>query len=185
MVAVSVVVAGVPVRAGEPSGLGAEARTQGVDELLRQLASAEDEAAAAAIRARLQALWMTSGSVTADLLNVRAVQALRSGESGLALDLLDAAIVAAPPWPGGRHGRALLHIGRGELRAAVGDLEAALSLEPRHLPSLSALAALHEASAHKAEALKLLRRAAALDPRDELLARRVETLTVEVEGREL
>lgn len=156
-----------------------------LDTMLELLAKAPDPASAAAARERVLALWDVSGSATADLLEVRAGQALAAHDTSLALDLLDAAIVVAPQWPGGRHGRAAVHLLRNETWPAIADLQAVLALEPRHFPALTMLSMVMEQIDRKREALELLRRAVAIDPQAEGLSARLKDLTIEVEGREL
>lgn len=159
--------------------------TRNLDAMLELLARAPDAASAAAARVRVLAMWDASGSATADLLQSRAEQALAARDTALALDLLDAAIVVAPKWPGGRHGRAALHVLRNEYGPAIADLRGVLALEPRHFPALIMLSSLLEQVDRKREALDLLRRAAVLDPHGEGLSERLSRLTIEVEGREL
>ncbi|MCE1237440.1 MAG: hypothetical protein LWW93_13915 [Hyphomicrobiales bacterium] len=153
--------------------------------LVGALARAETPEAAAAIRRRLIRLRMRSDSATASLLVSRAAAARLAGDDGLALDLLDAAIVIAPEWAGVRHLRGAIHLARGAQAAAAADLAAAARLDPSDATTLALLARLREAAGDKAAALALLRRAAAADPQFPGLADAVEALSVEVEGQPL
>jgi len=168
-----------------PATAEAPAARRNLDAMLDLLARAPDAESAAAARTRVLAFWDTSGSATADLLQARAERALAARDTALALDLLDAAIVVAPKWPGGRHGRAALHILRNEYGPAIADLQSVLTLEPRHFPALIMLSSVFEQIDRKREALELLRRAAVIDPHGIGLKERLERLTTEVEGREL
>lgn len=163
------------VRGEEPS----------LDAFFAALATAPDDASAARARGRIEARWNASGSVTADLLSARAATAAHAGDRALALDLLDAVIVVAPTWANAHHHRALLNIARDDFGHAAADLAETLRLEPRHIGAMTTAVALAEASGRKAEALKWLRRLAAIDPRNPGLGARLERLTIEVEGREL
>lgn len=156
-----------------------------VEDLLEGLASAPDEATAAGLRKRIEAMWMASGSATADLLALRAAALSAHGDPGAAADLLDAAMVLAPDWASGHWARAVVRAIGGARAGARVDLQAAIRLEPRHFPALTALASVMLQEGRPAEALALLRRAAAVDPRDADRAALIERLTLEVEGREL
>lgn len=160
-------------------------RLENIDSALAGLAEAADATAAAVARARVAALWHVSGSDTANLLEARAEAAVKAGDIGLAMDLLDAAIVVAPRWPAAVHERAVLHLLREETGPAIADLRTVLALEPRYFPALSMLSAVMESLERKAEALALLKQAMALDPHGEDYAERLRRLTLEVEGREL
>lgn len=156
-----------------------------LDRLFGLLATAPDAETAAEARTRIRALWAQSGSDTADLLSSRASRAVVEGDTRLAVDLLDAALVLAPDWASGRHRRAVVHLMRREFGPAVGDLEASLRLEPRQFEAMFTLAGLLEGLGRKTEALEQLRAAAALDPRAPGLGAWLDRLTIEVEGREL
>jgi Tfp pilus assembly protein PilF len=65
------------------------------------------------------------------------------------------------------------------------DLDRALQAEPRDFLAMSALAELLRAKKQDAPALDLLRRALALDPRNESLREETEELRRQVEGREI
>lgn len=156
-----------------------------LDTWFAALAAAPDDLAAARLRGRIEAAWKTAGGATAGLLSTRAVIAAHAGDRGLALDLLDAAIVVAPNWADARHQRALIRFAGGDAGRAAVDLAEALRLEPRHLGAIAGLAAVSEATGRKAEALNWLRRLATLDPRNPGLGGRIERLSIEVEGRDL
>ena len=172
-------------RAPEPAAKPAESPAETIDRALAGLAAAPDAASAAPLRALALSRWRVSGSPTADLLITRAEAAVAGGDTGLASDLFDAAIVVAPTFVAALHERAVIHLLREETTAAIGDLRAVLVLEPRHFPALSMLSALMESLDRKGEALDLLRRAAAIDPHGEGTEERLKRLVVEVEGREL
>jgi tetratricopeptide (TPR) repeat protein len=163
----------------------AEVTPDPIDSALAVLADRPTPAVAAATRARLEALWNRSGSDAADLLMRRAGRLVEVDEQRAAFGLLDAAVALTPGWAEGRRRRAMLRLSHGQPEAAQTDLEAALRAEPRHFPSMSLLAAVHEVRGNRAAALDWLRRAAALDPTDTVLGDRLKALAIEVEGRDI
>jgi tetratricopeptide (TPR) repeat protein len=174
-----------PERSDEDPPTG-QPTSRSLDFYFSALAAARDDTSAKRARDRITVHWKRSGSDTADLLSARATAALHFGDRALALDLVDAAIVVAPHWPNARFHRAAIHLSRHDIDRAVADLSATLMMEPRHLDAMAALAAILETADRKPEALKWLRRLAALDPRNPAVAAdHMERLTIEVEGREL
>lgn len=171
-----------PVAAQTPPGAATDEGSE-LQGLVGALARAETPDAAAAIRRRLDRLRLRAASATASLLVTRAAAARLAGDDGLALDLVDAAIVTAPDWAGARRLRASIHLAQGSHAAAAVDLTAAARLDPSDATTLALLARLRAAEGDKALALALLRRAAALDPQFPGLVDAIEALTAEVEGQ--
>ena len=169
-----------------PETPAARSGERSLDFYFAALAASRDTASAARARGRIEAHWNRSGSDTADLLAARAAVAVHAGERALALDLVDAAIVVAPQWPNARFHRAMIHLSEHAIDRALADLTTTLTMEPRHLAAMSALASLLDTAGRKPEALKWLRRLARLDPMNPAVAAdRMEKLTIDVEGREL
>ena len=156
-----------------------------VDELLARLANAVDPGEAAAIRTRLDAARLASGSASVDLLVARAITLRASGDADGAVVLLDAVVGLEPRWASGLKLRGTVRLGRGDFAAAEIDLLAALDLEPRDPGLLDMVAALAVRAGRPAEALARLRAAVALDPMEAGRAALVEKLSIAVEGREL
>ncbi|MCW2274926.1 hypothetical protein GJ654_10830 [Rhodoblastus acidophilus] len=164
------------------SQAGAPPRQNLIDGLFQKLGQAEDPESAAQLRAMIGALWSHSGSPTADLLMARAETALRAQKAEIAAKLLDRVVTLYPDWGQAWRRRAQSAVEDGDREAAMLDLSRALSIEPRDFLAMRQLSELLRES-RKAEALDLLRRAAELDPQDKVLAREVEALSREVEGR--
>jgi tetratricopeptide (TPR) repeat protein len=168
-------------------GLGAAqadapTRRELIDGLFLRLRQAEDPATAAHLRAMIGAVWNHSGSPTADLLMARAEAALRAENGEVAARLLDRVVSLYPDWGQAWRRRAQSAVEAGDRDGAVLDLAKALSIEPRDFLAMRQLSELLRDS-KKPEALDLLRRAAELDPQDQTLAREIEDLTGEVEGK--
>lgn len=161
---------------------GAPPRQNLIDGLFQKLQQAEDPQTAAQLRAMIGALWSHSGSPTADLLMSRAETALRAQNSEVAAKLLDRLVTLYPDWGQAWRRRAQSAVEAGDREAAMLDLSKALSIEPRDFLAMRQLSEFLR-DGRKAEALDLLRRAAELDPQDLRLAREVEELSREVEGR--
>jgi len=153
-----------------------------IDGLFQKLRAAEDPESAAQLRAMIAALWSHSGSPTADLLMARAESALRAQNGEIAAKLLDRIVTLYPDWGQAWRRRAQSALESGDREGAMLDLGKALAIEPRDFLAMRQLSEFLR-DGRKAEALDLLRRAADLDPQDQILAHDVEELSREVEGR--
>jgi tetratricopeptide (TPR) repeat protein len=153
-----------------------------IDGLFQKLQQAEDPETSAQLRAMIGAMWSHSGSPTADLLMSRAETALRAQNDAVARKLLDRVVTLYPDWGQAWRRRAQSALEAGDRERAMYDLAKAISVEPRDFLAMRQLSELLR-DGKKAEALDLLRRAAELDPQDKKLAREVEALSREVEGR--
>lgn len=154
-----------------------------LDELFHRLAAAADGEEASGVAARIQQLWLDSGSDTADLLMSRAAAASGKGNTDLALGLLDKIVVLEPDWAEGWNRRATLRFQQGDDDGSMADIGHVLKLEPRHFGALSGMAVIFQRHGLKKDALMLLRKAAEIYPRNDDLKSMIETLTPEVEGR--
>jgi len=162
---------------------GVPPREKLIDGLFLRLQQAEDPDTAAQVRAMIGAIWSHSGSPTADLLMARAESALRDAKGEIATKLLEKVVLLYPEWGQAWRRRAQSAVAAGDRDGAVLDLDKALSLEPRDFLAMRQLSELLRNAAQKQQALDLLRRAADLDPQNPDLARDVEELSREVEGR--
>jgi tetratricopeptide (TPR) repeat protein len=162
---------------------GVPVRQKLMDTLFSRLRQAEDPVTAAHLRAMIGEVWSHSGSPTGDLLMTRAEAALRAQNGEVAGKLLDKVVALYPDWGQAWRRRAQSAVESGNREGAILDLGKALNVEPRDFLAMRQLSELLRNDAKKPEALDLLRRAAALDPRDEDLAREVKDLSQEVEGR--
>ena len=156
-----------------------------LDELFAKLKRAPTEDAAKAIQQQIELRWLVSGSDTVDLLMSRALMALQAEKTGLALDLLDAAILLKPDFAEARNKRATIHYMRHDFAKAIGDVREVLRLEPRHFAAMVGLANMLKELGEKKEALAVYRRALDIDPKLPNAAKEADELALEVEGRDL
>jgi tetratricopeptide (TPR) repeat protein len=156
---------------------------QPVDKLFAQLKSAETAEDAKPLEAQILASFLASGSPSIDLLMNRADAALAAGRKDVARHLLDEVTAIAPRYAEGWHRRALMQQESGEDGPAMASLQKAVELNPRHFAAMTQLGEMLEDFGQKDEALKLYRRAIALDPQFEGLQRHIDGLSRAVEGQ--
>jgi tetratricopeptide (TPR) repeat protein len=168
-----------------PEQRPAPLQTLSQDELLSRLAKASTEREAKLLSAQIEKRWSRSGSDTADLLMKRAGLAMIGEDAALAAELAEKALVLAPNWAEGWSRRAFALYALDDRAGALKDLERALSLEPRHYTSLTALGHIMSASEQPKKALSAYRRAKALHPFLSELDTRINRLKPDVEGRDL
>lgn len=156
-----------------------------IEKLFAQLAKAESAEEARPIEARIAAHFRVSGSPSVDLLMTRAAAAQAGGDAKTARKLVEAVTAIAPGYAEGWHVRANLESAADDDTAALISLQKAVLLNPRNFNALSELGDMLESYGDKAGALKLYRRALALDPQLDGAARHIKALTTSVEGRDI
>jgi tetratricopeptide (TPR) repeat protein len=156
-----------------------------LDKLFAQLAKAEDEDAAKPIEDKITGLFRRSGSATVDLLMTRVDAALAANDKQTARKLIGSVTSLAPGYAEGWHARAAILAEAHEDSAAMVSLQKAVQLNPRQFDAMMELGSMLEDYGDKAAALKLYRRALALNPQMEGADRRIRALTVSVEGRDI
>ena len=160
-------------------------RAEMLDRLFARLKLAVDADEAQGITSRVEALWLESGSPTADLLMSRAVSAANRNRRDVAEALFDKIVELQPGWAEAWNRRATLRFLEGDDSGAMADIAHVLTLEPRHFGALSGMASILVRHGEAPDALVALRRALALDPQNADLRKAVDKLVPEVEGREL
>lgn len=147
---------------------------------LRQAGSSED---AKPIEERIGQIFLQSGSPTVDLLMSRAVAAMTAKDNVTANKLLEAVTDVAPDYAEGWHARANLQRALRDDGGAMVSLGHVILLNPRQFTALYELGNMMEDYGDKTGALKLYRKALALDPQLEGARKHVDALTRDVEGQ--
>ncbi|MBV9570340.1 MAG: hypothetical protein JO056_03775 [Alphaproteobacteria bacterium] len=156
-----------------------------IDSLFAALAKVDSEEEARSIEDRILTAFLKSDSPTVDLLMTHAAAALHGGKADVAKTLIAAVTRIAPDYAEGWHQRAEMQAEAGDDQGAMYCLEKTVTLNPRHFEALTELASKVEEYGDKTAALKLYRRALALDPFLEQAGQRVRALEHEVEGQSL
>lgn len=156
-----------------------------IDALFAQLKQAQTSDDAKPIEDQIGLFFMQSGSPSIDLLMTRGATALAGGDKDTAHKLFDAVTDIAPNFAEGWHSRAALQLAANDNTGAMVSLQRAISLNPREFKAMSELADMLEDYGDKAGALKLYRRALALDPKLEGATEHVKALETDVEGQRI
>lgn len=155
-----------------------------IDGLLEALAEESTEQASA-IERQIVALWSQSGSDSLDFLLLRGRRAIEAEEFDRAVDHLSALIDLEPDFAEAWNARATAHYLQDDFWSAMGDLQRALELEPRHFGALSGLAIMLDRVGAEASALTAYRAALAINPHMEGPQAAVIRLAPKVDGREI
>ena len=155
-----------------------------IDDLLRQLAEAE-EPQAERIAAELQNEWAKSGSAAIDLLLRRGQDALEEGAPEVAAEHLTAAIDHDPGFAEAYARRAAAYYQLGLVGPALDDLRQALVLNPDNFIALRGFGVLLEEMGRSEDALEVLERVLAAYPADSDTAEAVRRLSLALEGQSL
>ncbi|TDK51737.1 tetratricopeptide repeat protein [Antarcticimicrobium luteum] len=134
---------------------------------------------------QLNALWSKSGSPAMDLLLKRGREALENGDTAAAIEHLTALTDHAPGFAEGWHMRASAYFEAGLLGPAVADLEHALALNPSNYRAIFGLGTILEGFGDTETAYRAYQRAQAINPHHEDVAKALERLKPEVEGKAL
>jgi tetratricopeptide (TPR) repeat protein len=150
--------------------------------LFAQLREADAPGVARPLAGRIWSIWMEAGNPAADRLMATGVAAMEVGQYGVALRYFDRLVALVPDFAEGWNKRATLLYMLRRYADSVQDITRVLALEPRHFGALSGLALCDEELGKKAEALRALRRTAAIYPSMPGLQQRIDSLQKTVEG---
>jgi tetratricopeptide (TPR) repeat protein len=160
-------------------------RSHNLDFLFGALKAAPDEDSAKQVETRIWALWLASGSDTANLLMTRAKSAIDAKDLDLAIELLDAIVKVTPDYVEAWNRRATIHYMRKEFGAALADIRQVLRLEPRHFGAMSGLGMILQEFGDDKHALDVFRRALEINPHLQKVPDLVKSLSEKVEGRDI
>src|SRR6476661_8862718 len=160
-------------------------RTRNLDFLFGALKAAPDADSAKQVENRIWALWLASGSDTANLLMTRAKSAIDSNDLNLAVELLDALVKIKPDYIEAWNRPATLHYMRKEYRQSMEDIRQVLIREPRHFGAISGLGMILQECGDEKHALDVFRRAREINPYLPKIDEMVKSLTEKVEGRDI
>ena len=160
-------------------------RTRNLDFLFGALKAAPDADSAKQVESRIWALWVASGSDTANLLMTRTKSAIDGNDLELALQLLDAIVKIKPNYIEAWNRRATIHYMRKEFGEALEDIRQVLRLEPRHFGAMSGLGMILQEFGDEKNALVVFRRALEINPHMSKIPDMVKSLSEKVEGRDI
>jgi tetratricopeptide (TPR) repeat protein len=160
-------------------------RFKNLDFLFEALKVAPDADSAKLVESRIWALWLVSGSDTADLLMTRAKTAVDEKDLNLGIELLNAVIELRPDYVEAWNRRATLHFTNKNYGASLADIRQVLAREPRHFGALSGLGVIMQEFGEEKLALEAFRRALAVNPHLQKIPDFVKSLTDKVDGRDI
>ncbi len=160
-------------------------RIKNLDFLFEALKAAPDADAAKLVESRIWALWLASGSDTADLLMNRVKTATEGKDTKLAVELLDAVVALRPEYVEGWNRRATIHFANKDYGKSLADIRQVLAREPRHFGALTGLGVIMQEFNEDKLALQAFRKALEVNPHLSKVPDFVKTLTEKVEGRDI
>jgi len=153
--------------------------------LHQRLRQAQTPARARIIAKRIESVWRESGSSAINLLLVRSIALIKSGDYDVARALLDTVVTSAPNFAEGWSQRAMVNFKQGNYRAALHDLNQVLALEPRHFRALQGVAVILSEFGEDRGALQAYRRVLKIYPLKKEAREAVKDLAREVEGQDI
>lgn len=160
-------------------------RGQDIDFLFGALKAAPDAASAKAVESRIMALWVVSGSDTADLLMSRVKTAIDGKDLDLAIKLLDAIVELQPNYAEAWNRRATVYFLKKDYGQSLNDIRQVLAREPRHFGAIAGLGMIMQELGEDKRALDAFRRALDLHPHIQKIPDLVKGLTEKVDGRDI
>lgn len=167
-------------KAAQPVG-----RQKILDDLFDRLGKTKDESEAQGIAGAIQRVWSRSGSDTADIIMERTAKLIGQKDWKLAEEMLDRLVDIEPQWAEAWNRRATVRFFQRDTSGAMEDLAHVLHLEPRHFTALVGLGAILERNEQNAQALRVFRRVLEINPQLDDIRKKVDKLSIDVEGREI
>ena len=168
------------------SGVAARQRppAQTLETLFERLHAAKSPEEAKGIATQIQRRWSRSGSDTADLLMMRAQEAIKAKQSEIAIELLDRVVALQPDWAEAWHQRANALFTAGDPIRALYDIGETLKREPRHYGAMMGLGIILRQQGDDKAAMAAFRKALDVYPQFEAVRKAVDSLRYDVDGRE-
>ena len=160
-------------------------QVRGLDFLFGALKAAPDEASAKQVENRIWAMWLASGSDTANLLMARVKAAVDAKDLDLAIKLLDSIVQIKPDYIEAWNRRATIFYMKKDYARSMADIRQVLAREPRHFGALTGLGMILNEFGDEKRALQALRKALDIHPHLQKIPDLVKTLTEKVEGRDI
>jgi tetratricopeptide (TPR) repeat protein len=160
-------------------------RVRNLEFLFDALKAAPDADTAKQVENRIWALWLASGSDTANLLMTRAKAAIDAKDLDLAVKLLDSIVEIRPDYIEAWNRRATIHYMRKDFGKSMEDIRQVLMREPRHFAAISGLGMILQEFGDEKRALDAFRKALAIHPHLQKIPDLVKSLTEKVEGRDI
>ena len=140
---------------------------------------------ASLIEREIQTAWSRSGSATIDLLYKRGRDAMRDGDTNLAIEHLTALTDYAPDFAEGFHARAQAYFQADLYGPAIDDLEVTLALNPQQYNAIFGLGAILQEFGNLRAAAELYRRVLEINPHHENAQKALDGLRRDGIGRTL
>jgi tetratricopeptide (TPR) repeat protein len=160
-------------------------RSRNIEFLFGALKAAPDAEAAKLVENRILALWLASGSDTADLLMTRVKTAIDAKDLALAIELLSSIVEIKPDYVEAWNRRATVHFLKKDFSEAIADIRQVLAREPRHFGALAGLGMIMQEIGEDKRALEIFRRALDVHPHLQRIPDLVKALTEKVDGRDI
>ncbi|MDB5641705.1 MAG: uncharacterized protein JWN07_1022 [Hyphomicrobiales bacterium] len=171
---------GQQAQAAQPAG-----RQKILDDLFERLGKTKDTAEAQGISGAIQRVWSRSGSDTADIIMERTTTLIRQKDWTTADEMLSKLVDIEPDWAEAWNRRATVRFFQQDTSGAMEDLAHVLKLEPRHFTALVGVGAILERNEQKPQALRVFRRVLEINPQLDEIRKKVDKLSIDVEGREI
>ncbi len=155
-----------------------------LDAMLETLSQAEP-AQADRLADQIRNEWEKSGSASADFLLDRGKDAMDDGDVFAAIEHFTALVDHAPAFAQGWAERARAYFELELYGPAIGDLEHALALEPRHFDALTGLAVILDSMDKPEDAYEAYLQVEAIHPHQPGLTEALDRLEPMIRGREL
>lgn len=147
-----------------------------LDQLFARLQQTQDQAEISQLQDQIWQLWLQSGDPSIDYLINQGNRAIERQDLRSAIDTFTQVIDLRPDYAEGWNKRATAYYLRGNLKAAIEDIQATLAREPRHFGAISGLSAIYITIGDLLKALRTSERLLALAPGDEATQAQIQEL---------